>query len=76
MDQNNEEIYFKESQEEYLANSQVYSPWISISTLRIHHPLVRLHNEIIEFSQFMSRSPNDSIQAHILSKKLEISCQS
>jgi hypothetical protein len=45
--------------ESSLKQELVYAPWLTPATASIRNPNVRLHNEIIEFSQFIQPSDRD-----------------
>ena len=38
----------------------MYAPWMSKTTSQIKNPNVKLHNEIIEFSNYVQPDPKDS----------------
>lgn len=40
-------------------HERVYAPWMSKATSLIKNPNVRLHNEIIEFSQYVQPTQED-----------------
>jgi len=43
----------------FLNDEKIYAPWISDSTMSIKNPNVRLHNELIEFTNYISPSKED-----------------
>ena len=57
---NNKKIKENPKLDDNIINEEkLYAPWISDKTMDIKNPNVRLHNEIIEFTNFISPSKSD-----------------
>ena len=48
---------------------RVYAPWMSKATSTISNINVRLHNEIVEFSQYIQPTPEDVQKREIAIKQ-------